>query len=736
MGPAISLFFVVGAIQTPAFPMDTPCHCDTKTTPMMLARLPNYPEYAGVEHRKLPPKVAELEELCTVLPRYVFPEDVPVEGIGITETNTAFIRSTFNSANELRRSYEHTYFFTICAADTRWYVYCARMNHWQDSWSATETAINTVIEANQPGYSVFEGDPRQRAADIECARKDKPKGTSFAKKNSDGNIDDTGDNPDKGVAPGSSVSPVRCVKVKTRFLSSRVFGVVSRYPIFGPLIQFVVEIASAEYRNQVAREQGTTDMTVVRGCRFFEAIPNTRVGGSTRDAQGQLVRVMGTIDPSVMYYPPVQGDVVAGNRLITIIASCMAIRVNSVQPRFIDQVTDLDLDLIFPAIQLPPIVEEFEWWQCSLSCVPVLLQRIQLDYIVRIFAHVLAGHSIIFVSAEAGVVSAVVMAFMTLVRPLAWEGLAMPIVPLSKDTYLTSPVPGLFGVVHHIGSARQASSGLAIGEVVSYAKALYDAAEANGLPRPAPGSLSDRHKLQKMLRLGKDQQRGRAGLRSMLLADVRRPDMAHFLAENTGRIVVNIDYLTPSAAAPSLSSSSSSSSTQSKESRSPIYYPSLEACTEKYQPFPEPMKLPFGDALIRDKLSASASLFVRKYELALSKQSTQRQDPIYACNRTEYNHVQQIVLTFYDYVVWLIHECNRITLASQVGKGLVAASPAELRTDSFASFVQSHTGEYGDFFYEFIRSQQLDSYLQELARLGKNIHPQREENNLHVFVNQ
>ncbi|PRP88561.1 hypothetical protein PROFUN_02972 [Planoprotostelium fungivorum] len=79
-------------------------------------------------------------------------------------------------------------------------------------------------------------------------------------------------------------------------------------------------------------------------------------------------------------------------------------------------------------------------------CLPVLFSAVKVESVLTLLSAVLQERSIIIECSNCGVLSAVVLSIIPLLRPYVWQGPIIPILPANMMEFLQSPVPYIVGV--------------------------------------------------------------------------------------------------------------------------------------------------------------------------------------------------------------------------------------------------------------------------------------------------
>lgn len=79
-------------------------------------------------------------------------------------------------------------------------------------------------------------------------------------------------------------------------------------------------------------------------------------------------------------------------------------------------------------------------------CLAALLKLVPLDHILILLAGILQEYQVVLVSRQVSIISAVVMGIIPLMRPYVWQGTFIPVVPLSLEECIHSPMPYIMGI--------------------------------------------------------------------------------------------------------------------------------------------------------------------------------------------------------------------------------------------------------------------------------------------------
>eukprot|EP01102_Stenamoeba_stenopodia_P010547 TRINITY_DN3193_c0_g1_i1.p1 TRINITY_DN3193_c0_g1~~TRINITY_DN3193_c0_g1_i1.p1 ORF type:complete len:745 (-),score=145.87 TRINITY_DN3193_c0_g1_i1:41-2275(-) len=96
------------------------------------------------------------------------------------------------------------------------------------------------------------------------------------------------------------------------------------------------------------------------------------------------------------------------------------------------------LDYYFPTAVEDALIADW--------CFPCLFRAISLTNIMSLFQHALLESKIVVVCQNLGVLSAIVMSIMPLLRPFVWQGPFIPILPSHLKECLQAPVPTIVGL--------------------------------------------------------------------------------------------------------------------------------------------------------------------------------------------------------------------------------------------------------------------------------------------------
>ena len=76
-----------------------------------------------------------------------------------------------------------------------------------------------------------------------------------------------------------------------------------------------------------------------------------------------------------------------------------------------------------------------------------MFKSLQCDTILTLLAAAITEKLIVFVCGNRGVLSALVLSMIPMLRPLIWQGPLIPILPRHMYEYLQAPVPYIVGVL-------------------------------------------------------------------------------------------------------------------------------------------------------------------------------------------------------------------------------------------------------------------------------------------------
>jgi len=76
-----------------------------------------------------------------------------------------------------------------------------------------------------------------------------------------------------------------------------------------------------------------------------------------------------------------------------------------------------------------------------------LFTKLSLETILQVLCAILMERSVVVICSDLGALSAVMLAFLPLIRPFKWQGMFCPVLPESLHDFLDSPVPLLVGVM-------------------------------------------------------------------------------------------------------------------------------------------------------------------------------------------------------------------------------------------------------------------------------------------------
>eukprot|EP00898_Chlorokybus_atmophyticus_P004901 jgi/Chlat1/5411/Chrsp35S05312 len=106
------------------------------------------------------------------------------------------------------------------------------------------------------------------------------------------------------------------------------------------------------------------------------------------------------------------------------------------------------------------IVLEEEAGAISSWAAAALCRALSLDNVLALLVGLLLEKQIVVIHPNLGVLTAVVLAVVPLLRPLQWHSLLLPILPSSMLSFMDAPVPFIVGVQHKSPEVRQRASSL------------------------------------------------------------------------------------------------------------------------------------------------------------------------------------------------------------------------------------------------------------------------------------
>lgn len=98
----------------------------------------------------------------------------------------------------------------------------------------------------------------------------------------------------------------------------------------------------------------------------------------------------------------------------------------------------------------------------SIWTVATLCRVLSLENVLALFAGVMLEKQIIVICPNLGVLSAVVLSTIPLIRPFQWQSLILPILPNQMLDFLDAPVPYIVGVKHKSSAVRAKSSSVVL----------------------------------------------------------------------------------------------------------------------------------------------------------------------------------------------------------------------------------------------------------------------------------
>jgi len=93
--------------------------------------------------------------------------------------------------------------------------------------------------------------------------------------------------------------------------------------------------------------------------------------------------------------------------------------------------------------ECPPVDDETSLGDWCIACT---FRMLSLDIIITLFAALLLEQRIVLVCNNLGVLSAIALSFIPLIRPYVWQGVFIPILPHCLLDCLDAPVPFVLGM--------------------------------------------------------------------------------------------------------------------------------------------------------------------------------------------------------------------------------------------------------------------------------------------------
>ncbi|KAI5447501.1 hypothetical protein KIW84_015089, partial [Lathyrus oleraceus] len=82
-------------------------------------------------------------------------------------------------------------------------------------------------------------------------------------------------------------------------------------------------------------------------------------------------------------------------------------------------------------------------WTTSTTC-----RVLSLDTLLALLTGVLLEKQVVIVCPNLGVLSAVVLSLIPMIRPFQWQSLLLPVLPAKMIDFLDAPVPYIVGIQH------------------------------------------------------------------------------------------------------------------------------------------------------------------------------------------------------------------------------------------------------------------------------------------------
>ncbi|TYJ09525.1 hypothetical protein E1A91_A11G147100v1 [Gossypium mustelinum] len=101
-----------------------------------------------------------------------------------------------------------------------------------------------------------------------------------------------------------------------------------------------------------------------------------------------------------------------------------------------------------------------EAFALSVWTTATICRVLSLDSILAVLAGVLLEKQVVVISPNLGVLSAVVLSIVPLIRPFQWQSLFLPVLPMRMLDFLDAPVPFLVGVQHKPNELKMKASNL------------------------------------------------------------------------------------------------------------------------------------------------------------------------------------------------------------------------------------------------------------------------------------
>ncbi|KAI3782768.1 hypothetical protein L2E82_12824 [Cichorium intybus] len=94
----------------------------------------------------------------------------------------------------------------------------------------------------------------------------------------------------------------------------------------------------------------------------------------------------------------------------------------------------------------------------SVWAIACLCGSLRLEHVLTIFAGALLEKQIVFVCSNLGILSALVLSIIPLIRPYHWQSFLMPVLPNDMVDFLDAPVPFVVGVKHKTAEVQSKSA--------------------------------------------------------------------------------------------------------------------------------------------------------------------------------------------------------------------------------------------------------------------------------------
>ncbi|MCO5568236.1 hypothetical protein L7F22_021932 [Adiantum nelumboides] len=119
--------------------------------------------------------------------------------------------------------------------------------------------------------------------------------------------------------------------------------------------------------------------------------------------------------------------------------------------------TSLDMVEVQSALTAAEEAVAISFWSIATVC-----RVLSLENVVTLFTSVLLERQIVIVCPNLGVLSAVVLSTIPLIRPFQWQSLMLPILPNQMLDFLDAPVPYVVGVLQKSSALRSKSSSVVV----------------------------------------------------------------------------------------------------------------------------------------------------------------------------------------------------------------------------------------------------------------------------------